>query len=422
LRLRKFVWYLKQLDWTENIRESIQSIKGNRLRTILTALIISIGIMALVGILTSIDGIKLSLYNNFSLLGANSFKIQNRGLNARFGSAGAKAKQFPALRFREVLEFKSRFHAPALISISTTVSGASTVKGNKLKTNPNIRIVGGDENFGVTNGYKFAAGRNITQGEALQGSNVTVIGDEVRKKLFSDSDPIGKLISIGSEKFQVVGLFAPKGSSAGPRSDGFCLIPLLKGKALNTTGSPSFSVVVQVQDAVHMDPLVSESTSVFRNIRQLRLRQENNFEITKSDELINQFLGNVQYVTIAATAIGVITLLGASIALMNIMLVSVTERTREIGIRKAIGATSDEIRRQFLIEALVICQLGGIGGIFLGIVIGNGVSSLIGGGFLIPWLWMAGGIVLCVIVGIASGLYPAIKASHLDPVEALRYE
>jgi putative ABC transport system permease protein len=171
-----------------------------------------------------------------------------------------------------------------------------------------------------------------------------------------------------------------------------------------------------------MPQIIAEATGTFRNIRKLHQGQEDNFEISKSDELINQLLGNIAIVTVAATAIGIITLFGASIALMNIMLVSVTERTREIGIRKAIGATSEYIRQQFLAEALVICQLGGLGGIILGILIGNIVPLLVGGGFIFPWLWIAGAIVVCIGVGIFSGIYPAIKASKLDPVEALRYE
>lgn len=410
------------MDYIEIVRESFISIRGNKLRTILTALIISIGIMALVGILTSIDGIKSSLTDNFSLMGANSFRIQNKGLSIRFGNGGNEPKPYKSISYLEATAFRDSFNTPATVSISTSATSNATIKNETEKTNPNISVTGGDQGYAVTNGYKIALGRNFTTAEITDGSNVTVIGDEISKKLFKDADPLGKLISIGSEKFRVVGTFEKKGSSPGQSGDKLCLIPLLKGKAMSNSLHPTYNIVVQVQSSNQLEPMVAEATGMFRNIRKLQQGQEDNFEISKSDELINQLLGNIAIVTVAATAIGVITLFGASIALMNIMLVSVTERTREIGIRKAIGATSEYIRKQFLAEALVICQLGGIGGIILGILIGNGVSALIGGGFIIPWIWIAGGIIVCVLVGIFSGIYPAIKASRLDPVEALRYE
>lgn len=378
--------------------------------------------MALVGILTSIDGIKNSLTDNFSLMGSNSFKIQNRGLNIRFGNGGVAPKKYKQISYLEAIAFKENFHTPSLVSISTSATSNATIKNETAKTNPNISIMGGDEGYAVTNGYKIASGRNFTPSEVTEGSNVTIIGDEISKKLFKESNPLGKLISIGSEKFRIIGEFETKGSSAGLNGDKVCVIPLLKGKAISNSLHPTYNMVVQVQNAAMMAPVIAEATGTFRNVRKLKQGQEDNFEISKSDELINQLLGNIAIVTIAATAIGIITLFGASIALMNIMLVSVTERTREIGIRKAIGATSEYIRQQFLAEALVICQLGGLGGIILGIMIGNIVPLLIHGEFVFPWLWIAGAIVVCIGVGIFSGIYPAIKASKLDPVEALRYE
>ncbi len=410
------------MNYLDIIRESFNSIKGNKLRTTLTALIISIGIMALVGILTSIDSIKNSLTDNFSLMGTNSFKIQNRGLNIRFGNSGTAPKHYKPISFIEAMDFKNSFNSPAIVSISTSATSNATIKNETAKTNPNISVMGGDESYALTNGYKIGSGRNMNTSEVTAGTNVVIIGVEIEKKLFKDADPLGKLISIGSEKFRIIGIFESKGSSAGLNGDRVCLIPLLKGKAISNSLHPTYNMVVQVQNATQMPQIIAEATGTFRNIRKLHQGQEDNFEISKSDELINQLLGNIAIVTVAATAIGIITLFGASIALMNIMLVSVTERTREIGIRKAIGATSEYIRQQFLAEALVICQLGGLGGIILGILIGNIVPLLVGGGFIFPWLWIAGAIVVCIGVGIFSGIYPAIKASKLDPVEALRYE
>ncbi len=410
-----------QMNFRENVAVAMQSIGGNRLRTALTALIIAIGIMALVAILTAIEGIKQFTNDTFSSMGANSFTIRNRGGGIHFGGGG-RGKVYPAIRYLDADHFKKAFTVPSKVAINTQTSSTATLKYNDKKTNPDIDILGGDENYLATAGYKLAAGRNFSSSELEHGSSVVIIGDDVKTKLFKTIAPVGQIITIGANKYTVIGLLASKGSSGGFGGDKICIIPVFKAKQINTSSSPTYTISVMVGSAGALDATIGEATSLLRNIRGLRIGMDDNFEITRSDSVQQELSGNIAGITIAGVAIGLITLIGASIGLMNIMLVSVTERTREIGIRKAIGATPSVIRKQFLIESIVICLIGGAGGIVLGMAAGNLVAVNISGAFVVPWFWLSMAIVLCTGIGLGSGFYPARKASRLDPVEALRYE
>jgi putative ABC transport system permease protein len=408
-------------SFKENISIALQSIAGNRLRTSLTSLIIAIGIMALVGILTAIEGVKTSVNNAFAGLGANSFTIQNRGSGLNFGNGGHR-KEYPPIRYDQAERFKSLFTVPSVITVNLQVSGTAVVKYGNQKTNPNISESGSNENYLATSGYKLSFGRNFSASELEHGSNVVIIGNEIKKRLFKNDDPINKLIFIGSNQFRVIGVFASKGSSAAFGGDKFCVIPVLKAKQINTTANPSFTITIMVNSPSALDASIGEATSLFRNVRDLNISNPDNFEIERSDSIQQELSGQLTGMTAAGFAIGIITLIGAAIGLMNIMLVSVTERTREIGLRKALGATPAVIRRQFLIEAMVICLIGGIGGIILGMAVGNLIAVQISGAFVAPWVWLLAAILLCTLIGLLSGFYPAKKASKLDPVEALRYE
>ncbi len=406
----------------ENIRMALLSIKSQSLRTFLTIMIIALGISALVGILTAIDVIKDSITNNFTTMGANTFNIRNRSSNVRIGGAQQKREVFRRISYDEAIGFKNDFKFPSKVGITCVGSRAATIKYNSEKTNPNIAIFGGDENYILTAGYDLEDGRNFSAREIESGANVAIIGNEIKIRLFPKQSAVDKVISVGGQKAKVIGVFKEKGSSIGFGGDKMVLLPVLNVR--KNFGSNDMSFVLNVLSITPelLDATTAEATGLFRKIRKLGVKERQNFEITRSDNLSTMLIGNLSYVTIAATLIAIITLLGAAIGLMNIMLVSVTERTREIGVRKAIGATSNSIRNQFLIEAIVICQLGGIFGIILGILIGNGVSFFFDQGFVIPWVWMILAAILCFVVGLLSGLIPAVKAAKLDPIDALRFE
>lgn len=411
------------MNLQQNISEGINSIKANILRTVLTGLIIAIGITSLVGMLTAVDGIKSEIDSSLSNLGANSFDVNSR-FSGRRNLNGKRERSFEPVKFTEAIRFKEMYDYPSTTTIYTRASGAAEIKYENKKTNPNISITGGDENYFAIKGVNIEKGRNFSSLETQYGNYVCILGTEVVKALFEEGeDPINQTVKFYGNNYRVIGLLEEKGGFGGDtEEDRNIVIPLLNAKRLDKRGSMRFNITTIIENPEDIDYAMGEATGLMRQIRGDKIGEEDSFEVVRSDSVTEALDDITNGLRMGGFGIGAVTLLGAAIGLMNIMMVTVTERTREIGIRKALGATQKKILRQFLVESIVICQMGGIAGAILGIVVGNIMASFLGGAFVIPWVWIIMGLVICVVVGVVSGYIPAKRASALDPIESLRFE
>jgi putative ABC transport system permease protein len=407
----------------ENIRIAIGSIRTQLLRTILTVMIIAIGITALVGILTVVSALENTLSSDFASMGANTFNINQYESNSRRRGGGEREIINPIISYPEAVAFKNKYNYPLTeTSLSFTATSTAEVKYEALKTDPEIKVLGVDEHFLTNSGLETSSGRNFTNFDVSNNTYTCVVGSDFEKGILKDINPIGKTISIRGAKFKVIGVLKEKGSTFGNSQDLRVMIPIQVARSLFTAPNINYTMSVMVAKKELLNQAIDNANSVMRRIRKLSPVKDNNFAVVRSDDLINRILGITKYLGFASWLIGIITILGSSIALMNIMIVSVTERTREIGVRKALGAKKTTIAFQFFIETLLIGQLGGLVGIIFGILIGFGISTAMDFAFVIPWGAIMAAFVTSFLVALVSGLYPAIKSAQLDPIEALRYE
>ena len=407
----------------ENSRIAIGSIRTQLLRATLTVLIIGIGITALVAILTIVSALKNTLSTNFASMGSNTFTIEQYERATRRRGGGEVEKINPIISYPQTRAFKENYNYPLTqTSLSFVATSKAEVKFESKKTDPEITVVGVDENFILNSGLETSIGRNFTSFDIDNTSYVCIVGSDFGKGLLKDVNPIDKILSVRGAKFKVIGMLKEKGSTFGNSQDLRLLIPFQVARSLFTAPNINYSLSVMVNREEFLDEAVENATITMRKVRKLNPVQDSNFGISRSDDLINKIGEVTGVLSLSAWIIGIITIFGSSIALMNIMLVSVTERTREIGVRKALGAKKRTIAFQFFIETLIIGQIGGLVGIILGILVGFGISSALDFGFVIPWGAIIAAFITTFIVAVVSGSYPALKAAKLDPIEALRYE
>lgn len=405
-----------------NVLIAINSIKTQLLRTILTVVIIGIGIWALVGILSSVEAMENSISGNFATMGSNTFNIQRYNFNVQ-RRGGEREKVNPIISYQNIREFIDIYEFPTTqTSISFRGTSGAEVKFENNKTDPEVQVLGINEYYLENTGTEIESGRNFNVFDIQNNNNVCIVGSDFLKSLFVNDNPIGKKISIRGVKFKVIGVLESKGSTFGNNQDLRVLIPIQVARGIFTAPNINYTISIMVKNTEMLNAAQDEAVVTFRNIRGLNPIEKNDFGMERSDDLINRITSITGYLEIAAWIISIITILGSSIALMNIMLVSVTERTREIGVRKALGAKNSTISTQFFIETIVIGQIGSVLGILLGIGTGMIFSSYFESEFLLPWIPMLWATIITFIVAIIAGFYPAMKASKLDPIESLRYE
>ena len=414
---------------------AFRTVRSNRLRTGITIAIIAFGIMALIGIITAIQAMNQKLTESFSTMGANGFTIRYKERNIHFGDDGQEMKLSKKGKRKEkkssldkpiteeqAEQFVQYYPFPSVIGISTIGGRNFTIYFESRKTTPNVFVFGADENYVELNGFTIDAGRNFSSQEVQNSANVCLLGFDVASKLFKQnpSMAVNKMVRVDDVLYRVIGVLGSRGSSFGFSRDNIVIVGYKNIKKY--FGVSTYTIGIMTNDVKQVENAMGEAEGVFRAIRKLNTTEESNFVLERSNSIAEKAISVLGYLTAAVIVIGFITLIGSAIGLMNIMLVSVAERTKEVGLIKAIGGKSKTVRQQFLLESILISVLGAVFGIILGILVGNLFSMVLNTGFVVPWRWVFYGVAICTLVGLLAGLYPALKAGKLNPIEALRYE
>jgi putative ABC transport system permease protein len=411
------------MQLSEILKMAFGSLGVNKLRSVLTMLGITIGVFSVIGVMTTVTAMRSSIETGLSFLGSNIFQFAKYPV---FGGGGPEGRRRYQMRrditLEQAMRYKHEMEGIAdVICLKTFDGGAQATYGGR-KTTPDVNFGGSDENFLTANQFDVEAGRNFTPGDIELSRPVVIIGQDVVAKLFPAENALNKTIKIRDRTYIVIGIFAPKGQAFGGSSDNIAIIPITRFIADFGAERRSISIATQAPTQQVYNETLDKAITVMRTVRGLQAEKENDFEVYSNDSLIAAFAKIADAVSAGSFVISGIALLAAGVGIMNIMLVSVTERTKEIGIRKSIGARKKNILSQFLIEAVVISLAGGLVGIFLGVAAGNGLALLLKASLVFPWNWAFIGILVCSGIGIGFGFYPAWKAASLDPIEALRFE
>lgn len=403
----------------ETFAMAVTAVKSNRLRSWLTITIIALGITSLVGILTAVDAIRSSIMDTYSRMGTAAIII-----NSRYSYPSGMKRQRNPLSLSKVQaeRFKEYYDVDATVSIYADILSNTRAESGTKRTNPTVTVVGCDDNMLAINNMELAEGRDFKDADIRSGKSFCIIGSGVSSVLFGEGPATGRPLFIKGHRYTVVGVMKKVGNMAGGSMDDRILVPYTNALANLCESAPDFSIKILPHTGVGEEFAASEARKGFRAARRLAPWDEDDFNIVRMEAEIRSRNESIYSITVMALVIGLITLTGAAVGLMNIMLVSVKERTREIGTLKAIGASSSKIRQQFLLESIIIGETGGIIGIVVGIIAGNITAAIMDAGFTIPWHWMAAAFLLCIAVGILSGYLPAKRAAALDPIECLRYE
>lgn len=423
------------MNSSDIISLAYRTVRSNKLRTGITVAIIAIGIMALIGIVTAIQAMNQKLTESFSTMGANGFTIRYKERNIRFGNdnPGLEVKKKGArtekksnlgkpITQEEAERFISYYNFPAIAGLSAMAGNTYVVAHESVKTNPNVFLFGGDEHYLELNGFTIKAGRNFTRQEVLSGTASCLLGYDVARKLFRNNpqSAVNKVVRINNIPFRVAGVLESRGSTFGFSRDNIAITGYKNTRRY--FGINTYAIGIKTDNLNAVETGMGEAEGLFRSIRKLNTTEESNFVMDRSNSVAERAMNSLGFLTVSVTIIGLITLIGAAIGLMNIMLVSVTERTKEVGLIKAIGGRSSVVRRQFLAESILISIAGAFFGIVFGVLVGNVFSVVLDTGFVVPWNWVMYGIIICTVVGLLAGIYPAIKAGRLNPIQALRYE